>query len=437
MEQPTANAMRRALARAADGKALDVGEATVLLAARGDDLEQLCATAARVRDAGLVDAGRPGVVTYSRKVFIPLTRLCRDRCHYCTFATVPHRLPDAFLEREEVLEIARAGAAQGCKEALFTLGDRPEDRWPAARQWLDERGFDSTLDYVRASAIAVLEETGLLPHLNPGVLSWAELQRLKPVAPSMGMMLETTATRLWSEKTGPHFGSPDKEPAVRLRVLDDAGRVGVPFTTGILIGIGETRAERVDAIFAMRRTAREYGHIQEFIIQNFRAKPDTAMRGMPDAELRELAATVAVARVILGPRARIQAPPNLIAGEYSLLLRAGIDDWGGVSPVTPDHVNPERPWPQIETLREQSGRAGFQLRERLTIYPEYVRRGEAWLDPRLAAHVSAFSDPQTGLADESARPVGRPWQEPDDAYAAGGRTDLHETIDTEGRTADR
>jgi FO synthase len=432
----TEASIRRALKRATDGKAIDAGEATALLAAEGPLFDDLLAVAGGVRDAGLREAGRPGVVTYSKKVFIPLTRLCRDRCHYCTFATVPHRLPAAFLERDEVLAIAREGAAQGCKEALFTLGDRPEERWPAARQWLDERGYDSTLDYVRACAIAVLEETGLLPHLNPGVLSWAELQRLKPVAPSMGMMLETTATRLWSEPGGPHYGSPDKEPALRLRVLDDAGRVGVPFTTGILIGIGETPAERVDAIFAMRRTAREYGHIQEVIIQNFRAKPDTAMRGMPDAELRELAATVAVARVILGPRARIQAPPNLIAGEYSLLLRAGIDDWGGVSPVTPDHVNPERPWPQIEALREQSRQAGFELRERLTIYPEYVRRGESWLDPRLAAHVAALADPATGLAREEAMPAGLPWQEPDDAYASG-RTDLFATIDTEGRTGDR
>src|SRR5215218_4465129 len=331
---PTAAALRRALRRVRDGVALDVTEASVLLAARGEQLDELLSASARVRDAGLVDAGRPGVVTYSRKVFVPLTRLCRDRCHYCTFATVPHRLPAAFLERDEVLAIARAGAAQGCKEALFTLGDRPEERWPAARRWLDERGYDSTLDYVRACAIAVLEETGLLPHLNPGVMSWADLQRLKPVAPSMGMMLETTATRLWSEPGGPHYGSPDKEPAVRLRVLDDAGRVGVPFTTGILIGIGENRAERVDALFAMRRASREYGHIQEVIIQNFRAKPDTAMRGMPDAELRDLAATVAVSRVLIGPRARIQAPPNLIDAEFALLLRAGIDDWGGVSPVT-------------------------------------------------------------------------------------------------------
>jgi FO synthase len=432
---PTEASIRRALHRAAEGKAIDSDEAAALLAADGELLDDLLEIAGGIRDAGLRAAGRPGVVTYSKKVFIPLTRLCRDRCHYCTFATVPHRLPAAFLEREEVLAIARAGAAQGCKEALFTLGDRPEDRWPAAREWLTERGYDSTLDYVRACAIAVLEETGLLPHLNPGVLSWADLQRLKPVAPSMGMMLETTATRLWSEPSGAHYGSPDKEPAVRLRVLDDAGRVGVPFTTGILIGIGETRAERADAIFAMRRTAREYGHIQEVIVQNFRAKPDTAMRGMPDAELRDLAATVAVARLILGPRARIQAPPNLIDAEFALLLRAGIDDWGGVSPVTPDHVNPERPWPQIEALREQSRAAGFELRERLTIYPEYVRRGEGWLDPRLAAYVAALADPATGLANEDAVPVGRPWQEPDETF--GGRVDLFASIDTQGRTSDR
>jgi FO synthase len=433
---PTEASVRRALRRAADGKAIDADEAAALLAADGERFDELLAIAGAIRDAGLREAGRPGVVTYSKKVFIPLTRLCRDRCHYCTFATVPHRLPAAFLERDEVLAIAREGAAQGCKEALFTLGDRPEERWPAARQWLDERGYDSTLDYVRACAIAVLEETGLLPHLNPGVLSWAELQRLKPVAPSMGMMLETTATRLWSEPGGPHHGSPDKEPAVRLRVLDDAGRVGVPFTTGILIGIGETRAERVDALFAMRRTAREYGHVQEIIIQNFRAKPDTAMRGMPDAELRELAATVAVSRIIMGPRARVQAPPNLIDAEFALLLRAGIDDWGGVSPVTPDHVNPERPWPQIEALRARSAEAGFTLRERLTIYPEFVRRAsEGWLDPRLAAHVAALAG-DDGLAVEDAVLAGRPWQEPDDAYGEG-RTDLFATIDTAGRTADR
>ncbi|MEU8070519.1 bifunctional FO biosynthesis protein CofGH [Micromonospora sp. NPDC049151] len=433
--EPTEASIRRALGRAATGRALDAAEAGALLAARGPMLDELLRIASDIRDAGLREAGRPGVVTYSKKVFIPLTRLCRDRCHYCTFATVPHRLPAAYLERDEVLAIAREGAAQGCKEALFTLGDRPEERWPAARRWLDERGYDSTLDYLRACAVAVLEETGLLPHLNPGVLTWSELQRLKPVAPSMGMMLETTATRLWSEPGGPHYGSPDKEPAVRLRVLDDAGRVGVPFTTGILIGIGEDRAERVDAIFAIRRAMREYGHLQEVIVQNFRAKPDTAMRGMPDAELHDLAATVAVARVLLGPKARIQAPPNLIAGEYDLLLSAGIDDWGGVSPVTPDHVNPERPWPHLEELAARTASAGFTLRERLTVYPEYVRAGEPWLDPRLLPHVTALADPATGLAVETARPVGRPWQEPEEVY--GGRTDLHATIDVTGRTEDR
>jgi FO synthase len=427
--------LRRALRRAADGRSLDVDEAAVLLGARGAALDELLRVAGTVRDAGLEEAGRPGVVTYSKKVFIPLTRLCRDRCHYCTFVTVPHRLAAPYLDRDEVLQIARAGAALGCKEALFTLGDRPEQRWPVAREWLDERGYESTVDYLRSVAVAVLEETGLLPHLNPGVLSWAELQRLKPVAPSMGMMLETTATRLWSEPGGPHYGSPDKEPAVRLRVLEDAGRVGIPFTTGILIGIAETLVERAESLFAIRRIAREYGHIQEVIVQNFRAKPDTAMRAMPDAELHDLAATVAVARLVLGPRARIQAPPNLIAGEYDLLLRAGIDDWGGVSPLTPDHVNPERPWPQIEELSRQSGASGYALRERLTIYPEYVRRGVPWLDPRLLPHVSALADPETGLGRPDATPRGLPWQEPDDS--PGGRIDLHASIDTEGRTADR
>ncbi|MGX7828557.1 bifunctional FO biosynthesis protein CofGH [Actinokineospora sp. 24-640] len=427
--------MRRALRRARDGVALDQVEAEVLLHARGEHLEDLFATAARVRDAGLAAVGREGIVTYSRKVFIPLSRLCRDRCHYCTFATVPHRVPAPFLSPDEVVDIARRGAELGCKEALFTLGDRPEDRWAAAREWLDAAGYPDTLSYVRAMAIRVLEETGLLPHLNPGVLTWTDFQRLKPVAPSMGMMLETTAERLWSEPGGPHYGSPDKEPAVRLRVLEDAGRSAVPFTTGVLIGIGETLAERVESLFAIRAAARRYGGVQETIIQNFRAKPDTAMRSMPDAEAAELAATVAVARVVLGPKARLQAPPNLIGGEYGLLLRAGIDDWGGVSPLTPDHVNPERPWPQIDVLAEHTAAAGFRLAERLTVYPEYLR--EPWLDPRVAAHVAALADPVTGLAVEGAVPVGRPWQEPEVPLTASGRTELHTEIDSVGRTGDR
>jgi FO synthase len=435
------------LRRAVDGRPLDTTEAAVLLAARGAALDQLIEAAGAVRDAGLASAGRPGVVTYSRKVFIPLTRLCRDRCHYCTFATVPHRLPAAFLDREEVVSIARSGAELGCKEALFTLGDRPEERWPVAREWLEARGYRSTVDYLRACAIAVLEETGLLPHLNPGVLSWDELQRLRPVAPSMGMMLETTAERLWATPGAPHYGSPDKQPEVRQRVLEDAGRVNVPFTTGILIGIGETLLERAESLHTIRHIGREYGHLQEVIIQNFRAKPDTAMRAVPDAELEDLAATVAVARLVLGPKARIQAPPNLLrsdgdpgAKEVELLLRAGIDDWGGVSPLTPDHVNPERPWPQIDGLADLSARAGFELRERLTVYPEYVRawlHGAPWIDPRIGPHVRALADPDSGLARPAARPAGRPWQEPDDGLDGRGRVDLHESIDVAGRTHDR
>src|SRR5215467_13429086 len=398
--------MRRALARARDSKSLDRAEAAILLQARGDDLAALLHSAARIRDTGLEIAGRQGIITYSRKVFIPLTRLCRDRCAYCTFVTVPGRVSTPFLSPDEVLTIASDGAALGCKEALFTLGDRPEARWKVAREWLNAHGYDDTLSYVRAMAIRVLEETGLLPHLNPGVLSWQDFQRLKPVAPSMGMMLETTSNRLFSERGGPHYGSPDKDPAVRLRVLEDAGRSSVPFTTGILIGIGETLEERADSIFAIRQVAREYGGIQEVIVQNFRAKPDTKMRGVPDADLADLAATIAVARLVLGPSARIQAPPNLIGEQYQLILSAGIDDWGGVSPLTPDHVNPERPWPQIDDLAGQTRSGGFELRERLTIYPGYQR--EPWLDPRVAAHVAALADPATGLAADGAMPGGLP-----------------------------
>ena len=441
--RPTPSQLRRALARARAGKALDSDEAEALLHVRGDDLAALCEAATMVRDAAMVEAGRPGVVTYSRKVFIPLTRLCRDRCHYCTFATVPGRLPAPYLTPDEVLDIARRGAAQGCKEALFTLGDRPEDRWPAARDWLHAHGYDDTLSYLRAMSIRVLEETGLLPHLNPGVMTWSDLQRLKPVAPSMGMMLETTATRLFREPGGPHYGSPDKDPAVRLRVLEDAGRVGIAFTTGILVGIGETPGERIDALLAIRRVAREYGSVQEVIVQNFRAKDDTAMRAVPDLPADELLATIAVARLLLGPSVSLQVPPNLSApGEIGALLRAGVDDWGGVSPVTPDHVNPERPWPHVDDLARWTGENGLTLHERLTAHPRFVRgaldRDEAWIDPRLFPHLRALADPTSGLAVESAVPKGLSWQEPDGGGLAGtGRTDLHREVDESGRTGDR
>jgi FO synthase len=429
--------MRRALRRARDGASLDASEATVLLHARGEHLDDLLASAARVRDAGLVAAGRPGVITYSRKVFVPLTRLCRDRNG--TFATVPYRSPAPYLSEDQVLDIARKGAELGCKEALFTLGDRPAERWPTARTWLHAHGYDDTLSYLRAMAIQVLEQTGLLPHLNPGVLTWQDFQRLKPTAASMGMMLDTTARRLFTEPGGPLFGSPDKDPDVRLRVLEDAGRCAVPFTTGILVGIGETHAERAHSLFAIRQIARRYNSIQEIIVQDFRAKPGTKMHSVPDAELEDLAATIAVARLVLGPPMRIQAPPNLVDAQYELMLRAGIDDWGGVLPVTPDHVNSERPWPEIAELTLRTSQAGFTLRERLTVYPEYIQAGEPWLDPRLRAHVMALADGQ-GMAAEGRLPHGLPWQEPDGGFgalAASGRTDLYVDIDVTGRINDR
>ncbi|MEE2034522.1 bifunctional FO biosynthesis protein CofGH [Rhodococcus chondri] len=438
--RPSPSGMRRALRRARDGVTLNVDEAAVLLQATGSDLDDLCASAARVRDAGLLAAGRPGSVTYSRKVFVPITRLCRDRCHYCTFVTVPGKLRAAgegmYLEPDEILDIARRGAELGCKEALFTLGDRPEDRWPEARQWLDERGYDSTLDYVRAMSIRVLEETGLLPHLNPGVMSWAEISRLKPVAPSMGMMLETTSERLFTEKGQCHHGSPDKDPAVRLRVLTDAGRLSVPFTTGILVGIGETFTERAESIIAIRKSHKAFGHIQEVIVQNFRAKDDTAMRDVDDAGLTEFRAAIAVARLLLGPGMRIQAPPNLVSPEECRsLLAAGVDDWGGVSPLTPDHVNPERPWPNLDALAQLSSDAGFVLTERIAAQPPYVLAGQPWIDPRITAHVRALADPETGLAKQ-VLPSGLPWQEPDLDWDSSGRVDLNSEIDVTGRNTE-
>ncbi|GAB3251447.1 bifunctional FO biosynthesis protein CofGH [Nocardioides dilutus] len=441
----TPQQVRRALARAERGAALDLAEATALLAATGADLDRLCAAAAQVRDAGLVAAGRSRVVTYSPKVFIPVTRLCRDRCHYCTFVETPGQAArdgrEPYLSPDEILHIARQGAELGCLEALFTLGDRPEDRWPEARRWLDEKGYDSTLAYVRAMAVRVLEETGLLPHLNPGVMSWEELNRLKPVSPSMGMMLETTSRRLFETKGEAHFGSPDKDPEVRLRVLEDAGRLSIPFTTGLLVGIGETLTERAETIFALRATARRYSAVQEVIVQNFRAKPDTAMRHTDDLDLDDYRAAIAVTRLVLGPKARVQAPPNLVdhsegAAECRALLEAGVDDWGGVSPLTPDHVNPERPWPSLERLRTITAEAGFELAARLTVHPEYVRQGEPWLDPRVSAHVAALAGPD-GLARPGVRPTGLPWQEPDGGFANVGRTDLYAAVDAEGRTDDR
>jgi FO synthase len=448
-QAPTPQQVRRALARAERGAALDVAEAAALLAATGEELDRLTAAAARVRDAGLAAAGRPGVVTYSPKVFIPVTRLCRDRCHYCTFVETPgHAARDGrapYLLPAEILAIASRGAELGCLEALFTLGDRPEDRWPEARAWLDQQGYDSTLAYVRAMAVRVLEETGLLPHINPGVMSWEEMNRLKPVSPSMGVMLETTSRRLYETKGEAHYGSPDKDPEVRLRVLADAGRLSIPFTTGLLVGIGENLTERAETIFALRTTLKAYGAVQEVIVQNFRAKPDTAMRHADDLGLDEYRAAIAVTRIVLGPKARVQAPPNLVdLAECRVLLEAGVDDWGGVSPLTPDHVNPERPWPSLDRIREITAQCGFELQARLTLHPEYVvaalKRGEPWLDPRVSGHVAALAT-DDGLARPGVRPTGLPWQEPDGGFAAAGsgvgRTGLFAAVDTEGRSHDR
>ncbi|CCQ48175.1 7,8-didemethyl-8-hydroxy-5-deazariboflavin synthase, CofG subunit [Pseudarthrobacter siccitolerans] len=397
-----------ALARLEDTGETDLSGATALFGARGENLDRLLTVASRVRDEGLARASREGIITYSKKVFLPVTQLCQDRCHYCVFVETPGGLLKkgipTYLPPDEILRIAREGASLGCKEALFTLGDRPENRWPVARQWLDGHGYTSTLDYIGAMAELVLTETGLLPHLNPGVMSFAELQRLRPVAASMGMMLETTATRLWSERGGVHFGSPDKDPALRMRVIDDAGRSRIPFTTGVLLGIGENHAERAEALFAIRASHQRYGQVQETIVQNFRAKPHTAMQNETDLALEEYAAAVAVARIVMGPNHTIQAPPNLSElSELLLLVRAGIDDWGGVSPLTPDHVNPERPWPELQTLAELTAQAGFTLRERLTAHPAYLRDPETWLDPRVTPAVTALADPVSLLADEAAR----------------------------------
>jgi FO synthase len=354
-------------------------------------LDELCAEARELRSEG---HGRR--VTFSPKVFIPLTKLCRDVCHYCTFARPPRRGERAYMMIEEVLDVARAGAAVGCREALFTLGDKPELRYRAARDELAALGCRTTLEYLERAADAVLRETGLLPHLNPGVLTREDLRSLRRVSASMGLMLETTSERL-SARGGPHFGSPDKLPAQRLETIGAAGAERVPFTTGLLIGIGETREERIEALLAIRDLSERSGHVQEVIIQNFRAKPGTRMAEAPEPPLEELLWTIAVARIILGPRAHLQAPPNLSYEDFPRLLDAGIDDWGGVSPVTIDHVNPEAPWPELELLRAATESRGLELAPRLPVYPEWIS-GE-WIDPKVLPAVLRASD-SLGLARE-------------------------------------
>ena len=367
------------LHRAEQGIAPSEAEAIAL--ADFEDTRALANVAARLRDQGFLN-----LVTYSRKIFIPLTHLCRDVCHYCTFAQTPSKLDNPYMELDAVLEVARHGAEMGCKEALFTLGEKPELRYRAAREWLAGHGYTTTLEYLHDAAKAVFEETGLLPHLNPGNMTPEEVATLRPVSPSMGIMLESASDRL-TEKGMPHYGSPDKVPAVRLQTLADAGAARIPFTTGILIGIGETRRERIESLLAIRRVHEHYGHIQEIIVQNFRAKPGTKMRSAPEPDLDELLWTIAVARIVFGPVMSVQAPPNLSPGVLSQIVAAGINDWGGVSPLTPDFVNPEAPWPHLDELARETAIAGKELHERLTIYPRFALDPDTWVDAGLRAAV--------------------------------------------------
>lgn len=372
--------------------------------ARCDDLAALMAAASRVRDRGFDD-----VVTYSPKVFIPLTKLCRDVCHYCTFAKPPRKDESPYLSPDEVLEIARAGSRAGCTEALFTLGDKPELRYRAAREALAALGHETTISYLAEVAGLVARETDLLPHVNPGVMDAGELAALRAVSVSQGIMLETSAARLGA-RGGPHFGSPDKDPAIRLATIGEAGRQGVPFTSGILIGIGETRAERIEALIALGDLHAAHGHLQEVIVQNFRPKAGTRMAAVPPADHADHLWTIAVARLILGPDVSVQAPPNLAAGSLADMIEAGINDWGGVSPVTIDHVNPERPWPEIDQLARLTAKGGKRLAPRLPVYPRYIEARERWIDPALHRQVLARSDSawlkrDNGWVPGSGRPI--------------------------------
>ncbi len=361
-------------------------EAEALKLADFEDTSALASVAAQLRDQGFLN-----LVTYSKKVFIPLTHLCRDVCHYCTFAQTPSKLDNPYMELDAVLEVAQRGADVGCKEALFTLGEKPELRYRAAREWLAEHGYTSTLEYLHDAAKAVFEQTGLLPHLNPGNMTPDEMAKLRTASFSMGIMLESASERL-TEKGMPHYGSPDKDPVVRLQTLDDAGAAKIPFTSGILIGIGETRRERIESLLAIRQVHERHGHIQEIIVQNFRAKPGTKMRSAPEPDLNELLWTIAVARIVFGPDMSVQAPPNLSPGVLSQIVAAGINDWGGVSPLTPDFVNPEAPWPHLDELAHETAVAGKELHERLTIYPRYVHEVETWVDPKLHSTVLDRTD---------------------------------------------
>ncbi len=363
------------------GKWLGRSEALGLVAAQDDELRALLTSAAEVRDRH-----KGHVVTFSPKVFVPLTNLCRDFCGYCTFRKAPDERNAKTMTLDEVLEVVRQGKLLGCTEVLFSLGDKPEAIYPEMKQFLAEHGHQRTLDYLYEACRTVLNETGLLPHSNPGVMGQGDLRRLKEVNPSMGLMLESVSERLLLPG-GAHDNAPDKRPAARLRTLELAGKLRIPFTTGILIGIGENWQERIDSLFAIRELHERYGHIQEVIVQNFRAKPTIPMREHPDATRDDMRKTIALARLIFGGEMNIQAPPNLTPDGYELYLEAGINDWGGVSPLTPDFINPEAPWPALQLLQEKSKQAGFELRARLPIYPEYIQQGAKYLPRPLIAYV--------------------------------------------------
>jgi 7,8-didemethyl-8-hydroxy-5-deazariboflavin synthase CofG subunit len=390
-------AVESALERAAIGRALGRADGVALLEAPDRELPEILAAAAALRDRG---KGR--TVTYSRKVFLPLTNLCRDDCGYCTFKRDPGQPGARTMELDEVLAVCEAGARLGCKEALLSLGDKPEARFPEHREWLRRRGYRTTMDYVAAASQAIATETGLLPHANPGLMSDRDLAALRPWNASVGLMLETVAERL-AGPGGPHADAPDKRPARRLRTIEAAGRAGIAFTTGILIGIGETRAERVDSLLAIRDLHERYGHVQEVIIQNFRAKPAIPMARHPEPSLDELRRTLAVARLLLGPAMNVQAPPNLSPGTYPALIASGLNDWGGVSPLTIDFINPEAPWPHLQALDAATAAAGARLRERLALYPEYIGRPGFVPEP-LRERVLASVD-TAGLVPERATPV--------------------------------
>jgi 7,8-didemethyl-8-hydroxy-5-deazariboflavin synthase CofG subunit len=355
-----------------------------LLRADDEMLPSLLAAAQRARAMF-----KPGIVTYSRKVFLPLTNLCRDYCGYCTFRRDPGEPGAHTMTPDEVMEVVRAGERMGCTEALFSLGDKPELLFPQMRDTLRHLGYKSTLHYLEAMCEKVLRESSLLPHPNPGLMSAEWLERLSRVAPSMGLMLETTSARLLA-KGAAHDNAPDKDPAKRLRVIEDAGRRKIPFTTGILIGIGETLEERVHALIAIRDLHARYGHIQEVIVQNFRAKSGTPMAHWPEPDRGEMLRTLAVARLLM-PKMNIQAPPNLSDPHYADLLDGGINDWGGVSPLTPDFINPEMPWPHLQELRQRTEAKGFELRQRLPIYPEFAEQAAAQ-SGLLAQRLSSTAD---------------------------------------------